>query len=88
MHLKSSNFQHHCVWTKTAVAARLADDIGSRDDVWMLGARRPTSLDCLLFAVLHTIRTLPAQQVRFLLAVQERHPSLLTYYERLHKYVP
>ena len=71
-----------------AVAARLADDIGSRDDVWMLGARRPTSLDCLLFAVLHTIRTLPAQQVRFLLAVQERHPSLLTYYERLHKYVP
>ena len=71
-----------------AVAARLAEDIGSRDDVWMLGARRPTSLDCLLFAILHTMQTLPTHQVRFLLAVQERYPSLQTYYERLHKYVP
>lgn len=72
-----------------AVATRLADDTSSRDDnVWMLGARRPTSLDCLLFAVLHTIQTLPADQVRFLLAVRERHPSLQAYYERLHKYVP
>lgn len=71
-----------------AVAARLADDTSSRDDVWMLGTRRPTSLDCLLFAVLHTIQTLPANQVRFLSAVQERYPSLQAYYERLHKYVP
>lgn len=72
-----------------AVAVRLASSVdASTGDGWMLGAHRATSLDCLLFAALHTIQVLPPNEVRPLLAVMERHQHLSAYYRRLHAYLP
>lgn len=72
-----------------AVAVRLASDVNvSTGEGWLLGAKRATSLDCLLFAILHTLDTLPLDEVRMLRNVMDRHSCLGAYYRRLHSYLP
>ena len=72
-----------------AVAVRLASDVNvSTGEGWLLGAKRATSLDCLLFAILHTLDTLPLDEARMLRNVMDRHSCLGAYYRRLHSYLP
>lgn len=74
-----------------ACAARLDADLKHNPDAWMLGASRATSLDCLLFAAVHTILMTPHDSLgansSLRLAV-DRHPSLVSYIERLRKKLP
>lgn len=75
-----------------ACAARLATDVdASTGEGWMLGAHRATSLDCLLFAALHTILSIPDDSPDahspLRLAV-ERHGVLAAYARRLRTALP
>lgn len=74
-----------------ACASRLDADLKRDPEAWMLGASRATSLDCLLFAAVHTILMTPPDSPgansSLRLAV-DRHPSLVTYIERLRKQMP
>lgn len=75
----------------TACASRLETDLKQNQDSWMLGAQRPTSLDCLLFASLHTILSIPSDSPgahSSLRMALDRHPVLMSYTERLRKRLP
>lgn len=72
-----------------SVAQRLASDVdASTGEGWMLGAAQATSLDALLFAILHTLACLPSTVTGPLTPVLQRHAVLDAYRRRLHTYLP
>ena len=72
-----------------AVGTRLAETVDGDGNGWMLGASKPTSLDCLLFAALHTLLSLdaessaPSDAPSPLRATIARHPVLEAYARRI-----
>ncbi|WFD42309.1 hypothetical protein MPSI1_000951 [Malassezia psittaci] len=74
-----------------ACASRLDIDQKHNPDTWMLGASRATSLDCLLFACLHTISSIPYESAGAesrLSKALDRSPGLLAYTERVRQMLP
>lgn len=89
LHINQDAIIHDAVEALEAVAMRLeAHSAPEGGDMWFLGASRPTQLDALLFSVLYTLATLPADAVPALTRVVARHDALGDYRQRLHTYLP